>query len=144
MLGIEALVYGGDGIEPPGPRRPGRRDPGIAIHRLLGLERLGRFRRARRQGNYLVVCRVADGIRRRIGVIRRALAGGPLTEHAAQPQEDEYCQRQEDDGVNVEHVYAFAAAAVRAAAPVELNPVLPYRRRIYNVGNWRSCSRVSA
>ena len=64
------------------------------------------------------------------------IATGSLAEHAAQPQEDEYRQRQKDDGVNVEHVYAFAAAAVRAAAPVELNPVRPYRCRIYNLGNW--------
>ena len=43
--------------------------------------------------------------RRRIRVVGRPLAAGALAQNAAQPQENEYCERQEDDGVNIEHVF---------------------------------------
>ena len=60
--------------------------------------------RAGRQGDDLVAGGAPYGVARRIGIIGRPFPAGALPEHAAQPQEDEHCERQENDGVKVEHV----------------------------------------
>ena len=59
---------------------------------------------AGRQRHNLVTGRAAHGIARRIGIIRRPFPPGPLPQNTAQPQKDEDGERQEDNGVDIEHV----------------------------------------
>ena len=54
--------------------------------------------------DHVVVGRAAHRIARGIGIIRRPFPAGALAKHAAQAQEDEYRQRQKDDGADIEHV----------------------------------------
>ena len=102
---IEIGVRAGDGIEPGGKRRAQRGDTFPAFAGFDRLGRLGRggFRRAVRQRDDLLgrrPRRLARGVR----IVRRPLPAGTLAEHAAQAQKDENRQRQEYDGVDVEHV----------------------------------------
>ena len=69
-----------------------------------------RLGRARRQGHDLVGRRAAHRVARRIGIVGRPLPPGPLAQNAAKPQENEYGERQEDDGVDVEHVSILSAS----------------------------------
>ena len=89
-------------------------EPGSAMpfQRSAGFDRLGWFRRAvsaRAIGQSDdLVCGRPHRFARRIGIVRRPLPAGALAEHAAQSQEDEHRERQENDGVDVEHVsHAF-------------------------------------
>ena len=110
-LAIETRIGGDDGVEPGGNRRARLRN---ALPAFAGRDRrvgsaglLRRIRRAVRQRHDLFrgrPRRLARGIR----IVRRALAAGALTEHAAQAQENEHCERQEDNRINIEHVlHAF-------------------------------------
>ncbi len=107
MRGLEARVIASNGIEPTGDRRALLGDALPAFARVGNLEWFLRaLGGATRQCHHIVVggatTRVASGIR----VIRRPLAAGALPEHASQTQEDEYRQRQEDDGVYIrKHVW---------------------------------------
>ena len=97
----------------PSPPRQSPSNGRSARRRLGGLGR--RIGAARRQAHHLVVGRGARGLARRIGIVRRPLASGALAKHAAQPQENEDCERQEDDGVDVEHVaHALGLSSGRA------------------------------
>ena len=120
VLGVEGRIAGDDGVEPGGDARPALGDALPAIRRRrrrLGLPRC-RFRRTRRQGHDFVVCRAAHGVARRIRIIGRPLAAGALSQHAAKPQENEHRERQEDDGVDVEHVsLSFGGAKCGSAHP---------------------------
>ena len=105
-------------VEPGGERRAGFGDalPALARrHRLGRLSRAAGFRRAVGQRDDFFrrrPRRLARGIR----IVRRPLAPGTLAEHAAQAQENEYRQRQEYDGVDVEHVsHAFGNRNGRSA-----------------------------
>ena len=67
---------------------------------------------------------------RGIGIVRRPFPAGALAEHAAQPQENEHCERQENDGVNVEHVsHAFGYRGGTSAGFKRLQPVRSAGRR---------------
>ena len=117
MLGVEIGSGGGDRIEAGGDGGAGLGDALPALDRLGGRGRRlrGGFRRAIGQGDDFFrrrPHRLARGIR----IVRRALAAGALAEHAAQAQEDEHCERQEYDGVDVEHVsHAFGYRSGRSA-----------------------------
>ena len=107
---------------------------GDALPAIDRLGRLGGFcagvGRAARQRHDLVAGRRPDrAAGRGIGIVGRPLAPGALTQHAAQPQENEHRQRQEDDGVDIEHVsHAPEAAvvsdpqAILADGPLQANP----------------------
>ena len=83
------------------------------------------FRLARRQRDHIVVARGAGRFARRIGVVGRPLAPGALAQHAAQPQENEHCEREEDDGVDVEQVaHALGLWARHSCAIVALDAAL--------------------
>jgi hypothetical protein len=113
VLGVEAGVGRDDGIEAGCRRRTGFGDALPAQGRICRLHRLGRFGRRDglglpRQGHDLLARRRPDRLTGGIGIIRRPLAACPLAEDAAQAQENEHRKRQEDDGVDVEHVlHAF-------------------------------------
>ena len=98
--------------------------------------RRGRFRRAIGQVTTLSRRR-PHRLARRIGIVGRPLAPGALAQHAAQAQEDEHCERQEYDGVDVEHVsHAFGYRTGRSALGLS-----PGRRRSgrfhpYYVSRW--------
>ena len=103
MLGIEICVGRRDRIE---PRRDRRAAFGDALPALARAPEPARrswrgFRRARRQGHDLVGRRAAHRVARRIRVVGRPFAAGALAQDAAKPQENEYCERQKDDGVDV-------------------------------------------
>ena len=77
-----------------------------------------RIRRTRRQGHDFVICRAAHGIACRIRIIGRPLAAGALSQDAAKPQENEHRERQEDDGIDIEHVSrSFGGATCGSAHP---------------------------
>ena len=91
---------------PDGQRRARLGDALPAIDRL---DRLGGLLRgigsAAGQRHDLVARGGPDGAGRGgIGIVGRPLTAGALTEHAAQAEENEHRQRQEDDGVDIEHV----------------------------------------
>jgi hypothetical protein len=75
----------------------------------------GRFRRAVGQ-RHDFVRRRPRRLARGVGIVRRPFPAGALAEHAAQPQENEYCERQKNNGVDVEHVsHAFGNRTGRLA-----------------------------
>ena len=84
---------------------------------------------ARRQRDHVVVARGAGCLARRIRIVGRPLATGALAQHTAQPQENEHCERQKDDGVDVEQVAHALGLWVRPPAPLwhwtPLYPLLP-------------------
>ena len=84
-------------------------DPPAAASASTGRRRC-RLGRPRRQGHDLVGRRASHRVAGRIGIIGRPLAAGALPQNAAKPQENEYCERQEDDGVNIEHVSILSAS----------------------------------
>ena len=126
MFRIERRVLRQHRIEPDRGRRARLRDAFPALRRLRigrGLDRP--FRGARRQAHHIVVGRGAGGFARRIGIVGRPLAAGALAEHAAQPQEDEDCERKENDGVNVEQVpHAFYGRTGISGTAAALDAVL--------------------
>ncbi len=115
VLGVEALVLARDGVETGRQRRARLGDALPAIDRLDRLGRLlrGVGRAARQRHDLVAGRRRPDGAGRGgIGIIGRPLAAGALAEHAAQAQENEHRQRQENDGVDIEHVSHAPEAAV--------------------------------
>jgi hypothetical protein len=116
VLGVEAL-FARDRIETARQCGAGFGDA------LPAFPRLGRFggllggigRSAARQGHHLVVG--ADGIARGIRVVGRPFPAGALAQNASEAQENEHCERQEDNGVNIEHVSHAPEAAIVAEAP---------------------------
>ena len=87
-------------------------------HFVAGLHRT--FITALRQRHDVVVGRgaqrIAPGHRLMlVGRARRPRAAGPLPEDAAQPQENEHCEHEEYDGVDVEQVACFQAVSGRPA-----------------------------
>ena len=117
MLGVEARLLARNRVEAGRDGRAGFGDPLPALGRFRRLDRLlGGLGGAAGQRDDVVVGRPAHRIARRIGVIRRPLSAGALAEHAPQAQEDEHCQRQENDGVDIEHV-SHALVAVVTTEP---------------------------
>ena len=98
------------------------------FHRSAGgFRRLGRFRRGRfsvtigQRNDFFG--RRAHRFARRVRIVRRTLPAGALAKHASQSQEDEHCERQENDGVDIEHVshafgYRSGTSARSAFRPV--------------------------
>ena len=104
MLRIKGAVPGHDGVEAGGKRRIRQRDALPAIHRLTVFRRLLQFRAAGRQRDDFIVGGATHRVARRVRIIRWPLASGPLSKHAPQSQENENRERQEYDGVDIEHV----------------------------------------
>ena len=86
-------------IAEPGSAMPFQRSSGSAG----GAGRRRRLAAAAGQRDDIVVG-AAHGVAGGIGIIGRPLAAGALAQHAAQAEENEHRQRQENDGVDVEHV----------------------------------------
>ena len=102
-----------DGVEPRRHARPTLGDSLPAVRGRgsdLDWPRCCCLGRSRRQGHDLVVRRAAHRIACRIRVVGRSLAAGALSQDAAKPQENEHCERQEDDGVDIEHVSYLSAS----------------------------------
>ena len=116
---IEARVLRHHGIE---TERSGRALLGDALPPVGRFRVGGRggsgFSLARRQRDHIVVARGAGRFARRIGVIGRPFAPGALAQHAAQPQENEHCERQKDDRVDVEQVARALGLWARPPAPL--------------------------
>ena len=109
MLGIEISVGGNDGVETRREHGAGFGDalPALARRDRFGRLHRGRFRRSIGQGDDFF-SRRSPRLARGVRIVWWPLPAGTLAEHAAQAQEDEYRQRQEYDGVDVEHVsHAF-------------------------------------
>src|SRR4029453_7806073 len=93
--------------------------------RLLGRLGCRRFCRAIRKRNYFF-CRRSYGLAGGIGIVRWTFPACTLAHHAAQSQEDENCERQENDGVDVEHVsHAFGYRTRRIVRIGLPDPRLP-------------------
>ncbi len=113
MLSVEIRIGGHYGIK---AGRNGR----SALRYILPAFRgwcsgFGRTRRrvgaALRQGHDLLTGRAAHRVPRRIRIVGWPLAAGTLAQDTAQSQENEHCEGEENDGVDVEHFgHSFAIA----------------------------------
>ena len=113
-------------------------EPGSAMpfQRSAGSARLGGLLRHRARGRqrHDLVVGGGRGIARGIRIVGRPFAPGALAEHAAQAQENEHRERQENDGVNVEHVVACSRGGNRCGtgpAVADARHACPSQR--YNV-----------
>ena len=84
---------------------------------------VSRFGRTIRQRYNFFRCR-SHWFAGRIRIIRRTLPASTLAQHASQSQEDEDCECQENDGVDVEHVsHAFGYRGGTSAGYKRFRPV---------------------
>jgi hypothetical protein len=130
MLGVEGLVFPHQRIEPDRHRRAGLGNALPALGRLRRLDRLlRRLGGTPGQGHHVVVGRAPHRVAGGVGIIGRPLAPGALTQHASQAQEDEHCQRQKDDGVDIEHVSHALGSRDGTAGSVECRQMQNLRRQ---------------